>query len=377
MSRRTGPARLVPGLLVSCVLACTPAEEAKEQPPVTLGSDALWNAATPADTLIRPREYHFAGLRQITFGGENAEAYWSPDGSKLVLQSTRPGVPCDQIFLVTAENLSEGGRMVSSGQGRTTCAYFLDAKRILYASTHLSSAECPPPPDRSQGYVWAVYPEYEIVVHGLEGGDPVRLTDTPGYDAEATLSPDGTTVVFTSVRDGDLEIYTMHADGSDVRRLTHEPGYDGGPFFSPDGEWICFRSRHPTDAGERADYQDLLQRGLVRPGSMDIWVMRKDGSEKRQVTQLPGASFAPFFTPSGEKIIFSSNCEDERGRNFDLYLVTPDGAELEKITTDPSFDGFPMFSPDGKYLAFSSNRGAREQGETNVFLARWKAGVGP
>ena len=362
---------MAPGFLCVWTIACAPAEETK-RPDAASGSESLWNAAVPADSLIRPREYHFAELRQVTFGGENAEAYWSPDGTRLVLQSTRPGVECDQIFVITAENLAQGGHLVSSGQGRTTCAFFLDSSRILYSSTHLGSPECPPPPDRSQGYVWGIYPEYEIFALHLDGGDPVRLTDSPGYDAEATLSPDGATVVFTSVRDGDLEIYTMQADGSDVRQLTHEPGYDGGAFFSPDGEWICYRSRHPTDDRELSDYRDLMQRNLVRPGSMDIWVMRKDGSEKRQVTHLPGASFAPYFTPSGEKIIFSSNCEDDRGRNFDLYLVTPDGMELEKITTEPSFDGFPMFSPDGKYLAFSSNRGARERGETNVFLARWK-----
>ena len=346
-----------------------------EAPPANTAApsaDALWNAAAPADSLIRPREAHFAELRQLTFGGENAEAYWSPDGSCLVLQSTRPGVECDQIFLVTPENAAEGGELVSSGSGRTTCAYFLDQDRILYSSTHLGSPDCPPPPDRSQGYVWGIFPEYDIFSLHLGGGKPVRLTETPGYDAEATLSPDGRTIVFTSVRDGDLEIYTMNADGSDVRRLTDEPGYDGGPFFSPDGEWICYRARHPTDADELEDYRSLLKRHLVRPGSMDIWIMRRDGSEKRQVTQLPGASFAPYFTPSGEKIIFSSNLEDERGRNFDLYLVDRNGEQLEKITTEPTFDGFPMFSPDGKYLAFSSNRGARERGETNVFLARWK-----
>lgn len=359
--------------LAAILLAgCGPSPRRGAPAEIPSPADPLWQAAAPADSLIRPGETRFLALRQVTFGGENAEAYWSPDGTRLVLQSTRPGVECDQIFLYTAENLAGGGELISTGRGRTTCAYFVDQDRVLFSSTHLGGAACPPPPDRSRGYVWAVYGAYDIFVRELSSGDLGRLTATPGYDAEATVSPDGSRIVFTSMRDGDLEIYTMARDGSDVQRLTHEPGYDGGPFFSPDGEWICYRARHPKELDELADHQALLASQLVRPGRMDLWVMRRDGSEKRQVTRLPGASFAPYFLPDGKRLIFASNFESESGRDFDLYTVALDGLWLERVTREESFDGFPMLSPDGKYLAFSSNRGARERGETNVFLARWR-----
>ena len=259
--------------------ACGPAN--REEPGAPSPSDALWNAAQPADSLLRPGEAHFAAIRQLTFGGENAEAYWSPDGTRLVLQATREAGGCDQIYVVTPENLAHGGELVSTGRGRTTCAYFLDDSRILYSSTHLASDSCPPPPDRSSGYVWAVHEAYDIFVRSASGEELIRLTDTPGYDAEATVSPDGSAIVFTSVREGDLDIYTMGVAGDSVRRLTTTVGYDGGPFFSPDGEWICFRSRHPQELKELADYNTLLQQHLVRPGQMDLWVMRRDGSSRR------------------------------------------------------------------------------------------------
>jgi Tol biopolymer transport system component len=357
---------------VALLAGCSPSVE--QEPELPSPSDALWQAATPADSLIREGEEHFSGLRQVTFGGENAEAYWSPNGTALIMQCTRPpDYQCDQILLYTPENITAGGELISSGEGRTTCAYFVGQERVLYASTHLGSPDCPPPADRSQGYVWPVYESYDIFVTALEPtGELERLTDTPGYDAEATLSPDGSTIVFTSLRDGDLDIYTMGVDGTDVTRLTDETGYDGGPFFSPDGEWICFRAYHPQDLEEINDYRSLLNDNLVRPGKMNLWVMRRDGSEKKQVTSLPGASFAPYFVPDGKRLIFASNQDNPRGPFFDLYLVHLDGTGLEKVTTEESFDGFPMFSPDGKYLAFSSNRGAKVEGETNVFLARWR-----
>lgn len=327
------------------------------------------------DSLLRPGERYFSSLRQITFGGENAEAYWSRDGRALVMQSTDAIHPCDQIFLYAAGKGVQP-RMVSTGTGRTTCSYFLDRDRVLFSSTHLASPDCPPPPDRSRGYVWAVYPGYDIFVRDFTSGSLTRLTDSPGYDAEATVSPDGRTIVFTSLRDGDLDVYTMDTSGQNVRRLTTELGYDGGPFFSPDGKWICYRSYHPADTSEASDYRRLLARSLVRPTKMDLWIMRADGSEKRQVTRLPGASFAPFFTPDGRRLIFASNYETPHGRDFNLYLVKLDGSGLERVTNDPSFDGFPMFSPDGRYLAFSSNRGAVQQGETNVFVAKWSSEIG-
>jgi Tol biopolymer transport system component len=320
--------------------------------------------------LIREGEKHFARLWQLTFGGENAEAYWSSDGRKLIFQSTRNGWPCDQQYVL---ELATGAvRRVSPGKGRTTCGYFYDRdQRVLFSSTHLQHDSCPPTPDFSQGYVWAIYPEYDIFTARPDGSDLRRLTSTPGYDAEATVSTDGKWIVFTSVRDGDLELYKMRPDGSGVTRLTERLGYDGGAFFSRDGDWICWRAGYPSDSAA-VDYRALLERNLVRPSRMDLWVMRADGSEKRQVTNLPGASFAPYFTPDATRLIYSSNWENPRGRNFDLYLVNVGGGDPVAVTRDPTFDGFPMFSPDGRWLVFSSNRGAKDRGETNLFLAEWR-----
>nr|MCU0233089.1 hypothetical protein [Thermoanaerobaculales bacterium] len=257
--------------------------------------------------------------------------------------------------------------------GRTTCAYFLPGDHwIVYASTHLASPDCPPPPDMSRGYVWPIDPGYDIFRAKVDGSEPERLTDTPGYDAEATVSPLGNRIVFTSMRDGDLDIYTMNADGGEVVRLTDELGYDGGPFFSPDGTKIVYRARHPEDPQEIADYQSLLGAGLIRPSQLEIWVMNADGSNKRQITDLGVAAFAPFFHPSGEQIIFSSNFGDPAGREFDLWMVDLYGNNLERITFAEGFDGFPMWSPDGKTLVFCSNRHNSKPGETNVFVTEWK-----
>ena len=326
--------------------------------------------AVPQDSLIRDGESHFAHLWQITFGGENAEGYFSADGSRLIFQSTRDGWPCDQMYVM---DLRTGvTRKVSNG-GRTTCGYFLEGdRRILYASTHLTGDSCPPPPDFSKGYVWAIYPGYDIFTANPDGSDPRRLTETPGYDAEATVSVDGSSIVFTSVRDGDLELYSMRPDGGGVRRLTHEHGYDGGAFYSRDGRWICYRRDDLADSAKFASYRGLLAENLVRPSEMHLWVMRADGSEKKRITDKPGASFAPYFTPDGKSLIYSSNWENPRGRNFDLYMVSTEGGEPRPVSRDPSFDGFPMFSPDGRWLVFASNRGARARGETNLFLAEWR-----
>lgn len=366
-----GAAALAAAVLVAASLLGPPAGGRRD------ARGGEWAALAPpmpgavaADTLIRAGETHFARLWQITFGGENAEAYWSADGRRLTFQSTRDGWPCDQQYVL---ELATGSvHRVSTGTGRTTCGYFYDNdRRVLFSSTHLGGDSCPPPPDYSQGYVWAIYPEYDIFTARPDGSDLRRLTSTPGYDAEATVSTDGRTIVFTSVRDGDLELYTMRTDGTRVTRLTERLGYDGGAFFSRDGRWICWRADYPPDS-MAAPYRDLLARHMVRPSAMDLWVMRSDGTGKRQVTDKPGASFAPYFTPDGRSLIYSSNWENPRGRDFNLYLVPLAGGEPAAVTTDPTFDGFPMFSPDGRWLAFSSNRGARARGETNLFLAEWR-----
>jgi Tol biopolymer transport system component len=326
--------------------------------------------AAPAAGLQREGERHLTNIRQLTSGGENAEAYWSFGGGKITLQSTRNGLKADQIFVMNWDGTDP--KMVSTGKGRCTCSYFSkDGRRVFYASTHLGGDEPPPPPDRTQGYVWAVYPTYDIFSVKLDGTDLKRLTATPGYDAEDTLSPDGKRIVFTSMRNGDLDIYTMDTRGRRVRQLTDELGYDGGAFFSPDGSMICYRAYHPQSEGEQRTYKELLARNLVKPSKMELYVMDADGENKRQVTHNGAANFGPYFTPDGKRLIFASNVDDPMGRNFDLYLINLDGTGLEKVTTDPTFDGFPMFSPDGKKLLWAGNRNGKTPGETNVFLADW------
>jgi Tol biopolymer transport system component len=265
--------------------------------------------------------------------------------------------------------------MVSNGEGRTTCSYFFKGgKKVLYASTKGGSKECPPNPDFSQGYVWAVYPDYDIYTSTPDGKKIRKLTDSPGYDAEATVSPDGKKIVFTSERDGDLDLYSMNKDGKNVRRLTNEVGYDGGAFYSPDSKMIVYRASHPTTPDEVKRYKDLLARHLIVPTTFEIWVMKADGSGKQRVTNLASGSFAPYFTPDGKRIVFCTNyfATDPRKRNFDLAMINVDGTGLERITFNESFDGFPMFSPDGKKLVFASNRNAEKEGDTNVFIADWK-----
>jgi Tol biopolymer transport system component len=309
-------------------------------------------------------------IRQLTFGGENAEAYFSFDGKKLIFQSTRDGYPADQIYVMNVDGSNL--HRVSTGKGRCTCSYFLKGdRRILYASTHLADEKPPPPPDRSHGYVWAIYTGYDIFSARPDGSDLKRLTDTPGYDAEATVAPDGRHIVFTSMRDGDLDIYTMTPDGHNVRRLTHTLGYDGGAFFSPDSRRICFRAERPTFAADQEEYKALLKQGLVHPRHLELYVMNADGTGERQVTHNGAANFCPYFTQDGRRLIFSSNMDDPQGREFDLYLINVDGTGLERVTTAPQFDGFPMFSPDGKKLVWASNRNGKVRGETDIFIADW------
>lgn len=329
--------------------------------------------AAPDDSLRDGREVHLRNLRQLTFGGENAEAYWSPDGKELILQSKRGESKCDQIYRLEVETAET--RLVSSGKGRTTCAYFIPGtERILYASTHGAADDCPPEPDFSQGYVWALYPSYEIWSAARDGSDLRRLTNNPGYDAEATCSIDGKRIIFTSLREGDLDLYTMKPDGSDVKRLTRDLGYDGGAFFSRDGKQIVWRASRPANDEEKKSYLDLLGQGLIRPSRLEIYVADANGAHARQVTSNGAANFCPYFFPDGRSIIFASNVGDPKGRNFDLWRVGVDGSGLEQITFDAAFDGFPMFSPDGKRIAFASNRNAKVRGETNVFVADWVEG---
>jgi TolB protein len=325
--------------------------------------------AIQTNDLALPQEKHLRNVKQLTFGGENAEAYFSSDGKKLIFQSTRDGHECDQIYTMNIDGSDV--KLVSTGDGRTTCSYFFPGdKRILYSSTHLGAKQCPPRPDFSQGYVWAVYDTFDIFTANPDGSNLKQLTTTLGYDAETTINRKGK-LAFTSKRDGDLDIYAMDADGKNVKRLTNELGYDGGPFWSYDGKQIVYRAYHPQTEKEKSDYVELLKQNLIRPTVLDIWVMNADGSNKRQVTHLDKASFAPYFFPDGKRIIFASNVADPKGRDFDLYLINVDGTGLERITFNPTFDGFPMFSADGKKLVFASNRHDAKQGDTNIFIADW------
>ncbi len=350
--------------LLAAACAHGPTQPPQPQPsPSAAASDA---------TTRRPRS-HLADIRQLTFGGENAEAYWSFDGRSLTFQARGRDEGCDRIYRMDVGQTPPVPIPVSNGEGATTCSFFFPGDReILFSSTMLAGAACPPRPDHSRGYVWAIHPSYDIFRAAADGSHPRRLTDAPGYDAEATVCPKDGSIIFTSARDGDLELYRMNADGSEQKRLTHSPGYDGGAFFSPDCSKIVWRAARARTAEEEADAKRLFAEHLVRPTKLELWVADSDGSDARQITYLDAASFAPSFFPSGRRIIFSSNVGDPQGREFDLWAVNIDGTHLERITTEPGFDGFPMFSPDGKQLAFSSNRATPPGAhDTNVFVARW------
>ncbi len=308
-----------------------------------------------------------ADLRQLTFGGENAEAYWSFNGAQLSLQARHDGEGCDRIYRM---KVGQAPVPVSSGKGATTCAHFQPSGEIIYSSTHLAGDACPPRPDMSKGYVWALYDSYDIFAAGPSGTR--RLTEGKGYDAEGTVCGKDGSIVFTSTRDGDIELYRMNADGKNVRRLTNAPGYDGGAFFNRDCTKIVWRASRPKPGRELDDYKGLLAQGLVRPTKLELWTADADGSNPMQITYLGAASFAPFFHPTENWILFSSNYPEPKGREFDIWAVRPDGTGLTRVTYAPGFDGFPHVSPDGKWLAFSSNRAtAQGKHDTNVFVARW------
>ncbi len=329
------------------------------------GAAAAAHERTP---IQRNDEPHLANVRQLTFGGENAEAYWSVDGTELIFQSTRGNLECDQIFRMRADGSNV--RMVSTGKGRTTCSYIQIDGSIIYSSTHGHDPGCLWEPDRSQGYVWPVYPEMDIWQAEADGSNPRILFASAGYDAEATVCPRDGRIVFTSSKDGDLDLYVMDRDGRNVRRLTDTPGYDGGAFFSPDCSKIVWRASRPKGK-ELEEYRALLARHLVKPSRMEIFVADADGTNVVQVTNNGAANFAPYMHPDNDRILFVSNKNDPRGRKFDIFLIHADGSGEEQITRNPTFDGFPMWTHDGKRLVFASNRHNGVRGETNIFVADW------
>jgi Tol biopolymer transport system component len=336
------------------------------------------NIFSQSDTLQYANESHFKNVQQLTFGGDNAEAYWSYDGKSVVFQRTsvKDGVPCDQIFVgkVPARGEKFEYKMISSGKGRTTCAFFTkDDQHIIYASTHEGGADCPPAVDRAKygnRYIWPVYNSYDIYMTNLEGTFVRKLTTSEGYDAEATLSPDGTKMIFTSTRNGDLDLYVMDLTSGETKQITHDLGYDGGAWFSPDGKRIVWRASRPKTSAEVQEYKSLLQDGLVAPTQMEVFIANADGTDAKQITNLGQANWAPNFMPDGN-VIFCSNHEYPRGFPFNMYTMTANGSNIEKISRDKGFDAFPMFSRDGEKIIFSSNRNNGGTRDTNLFIADW------
>jgi len=351
--------RLFYGLMLVTLSACNSIEEKK----------IATNEGTDTQNVTVSGEHHLQNLKQLTFGGQNAEAYFSYDGSELIFQSTRQSLQCDAIFRMNTDG--KNVRQISSGKGVTTCSFISpDNQSIIYASTHLAGESCPPKPDHSQGYVWPLYDSYDIFKAAPDGSGLTQLTHNPGYDAEAVYSPKGDKIVFTSLRTGDLELFLMNSDGSGVEQITSKPGYDGGAFFSRDGEWIVWRTSRPSGKALQ-DYQALLGQGLIRPGKLEIYIMHLGERKPIQLTNNGAANFGPYWHPDGKHIIFSSNMNDPKGRNFDLFLINIKTRETKQITHYNDFDGFPMFSHDGKKLVFASNRNGNVRGETNVFIADW------
>ena len=364
--------RIILSLGIYILLASCVGEESVETPDIESGS-------TKKSEIYYYQEKHIKNIKQLTFGGDNAEAYFSFDDTRLVFQLKNPeiGIDCDQIYVTDwiNDNIKEKlPPMVSTGLGRTTCSYFMPGDTtIIYASTHLGDKNCPKEPEKREdgAYVWPIYPDFDIFVADLNGNIIKQLTNEPGYDAEATVSPQGDKIVFTSDRTGDLELYTMNIDGSNVKQITFGLGYDGGAFFSPDGTKLIFRSSRPKSEDDISEYNQLLSEGLVKPTEMELFICNTDGSDLKQITQLGNANWAPFFHPSGNKVIFSSNHKSEKGFPFNLYMINIDGTDLEQITFDGVFDAFPMFSYDGKKLVFSSNRNNGGTRATNLFIADW------
>lgn len=342
-------------------------------------SMASFAIAQNNDSLRFEGENHFRNVRQLTFGGDNAEAYFSYDGKYLIYQRTdvKNGIPCDQIWMgkipETADEKFEP-KLVSTGTGRTTCAFFYPGdKHIIYASTHLGSKDCPPPPDKAKfgnRYIWPIYSDFDLFKAKRNGKGIKRITKTPGYDAEATISPLGDKIVFTSMRNGDLDLYTMDINGKNVKQITNLPGYDGGAWFSPDGKKILWRASRPKTQAEIDDYNSLLKQNMVAPTNMELWSCNADGTDIKQLTNFGQANWAPNYTPAG-KIIFCSNHEYKRGFPFNMYLLDENGTGMQKISRDKGFDAFPMFSPDGKKIVFCSNRNNGGTRDTNIFIADW------
>jgi TolB protein len=346
------------------------------------------------ELLLYNAEKHFKSIKQLTFDGNNAEGYFSFDDQSIIFQSDsqllqkRFGIQkeryCDQIFTIYIQNLDFNNptqefsyRLVSTGKGRTTCSFFLPDNRIIYASTHHNSEECPESFRFYQNhYVWQLF-DYDIYLANQNGSNLKVLVSSPGYDAEAVISPDGKYMVYTSTKSGDLELWRYDLQTGEELQLTNELGYDGGAFFSQDSKKIVWRASRPRTTEEIQTYKDLLRKKLVQPTNLNIFVMDIDGKNKKQITHLPGANWAPYFHPNGYQILFSSNHHtlNYGGRVFNIFMINIDGTNLEQITFGDEFEAFPFFSyhqHKGHYwFLFSSNRKNQKPHDTNLFIAEW------
>lgn len=346
-----------------------PASETAGEPSAGQGGPpASAQGAHERTPVERDDEPRLRNVKQLTFGGENAEAYWNKDGTELIFQARRGDMKCDQIFRMNADGSKE--RQVSVGNGRTTCGYIQIDDSIIYASTHAHGEGCLEEPDRSQGYVWPLHPEMDLWQADADGSNARLLFQSDGYDAEATVCPQDGRVIFTSTMNGDLDLYMIDKDGSNLRQITNTPGYDGGAFFSPDCSKIIWRASRP-EGEELEEYRALLKQNLVRPSKLEIYVADADGSNVVQVTNNGAANFAPYMHPDNQRLLFVSNKADPKGRDFDIFYIRVDGTGEERVTRNPTFDGFPMWTHDGKRLVFASNRNNDKVGETNVFVADW------
>jgi len=321
-------------------------------------------------------ERHLKNVTQLTSDGDNGEAYFSWDDTKLIFQSNREGQKCDKIWTMNIDGSEK--KMVSPDHGAHTCSYFFPGGRLIFASTSHLEGDCPPKPEPPDGhrYVWPLFP-YDIYIANSDGSGLKRIVDNPKYDAEPIVSPDGKQIVFGSQREGDFDIYVMKSDGSDVIRLTDTIGYDGGPWFSPDGKKIAWRAWYPQTDDEKAQWNDAMEKNYIIAVPLDIWVMDADGSHKKRLVSNGATNWAPSWHPDGKRLIFSSNMDDWRedigkfGHNFELYIINVDGSGLERITYNNVFDSFPMFSHDGRKIVFASNRNPEKPHATDIFIADW------
>jgi len=322
---------------------------------------------------IEDRKMSIENVKQLSFQGDNGEAYFNSDDSKVIFQSKRNNNNCDKLYIVdiNGNNLTE----FVANDGAFTCAYFsLDDRYIFFSSTMHLGSECPeiykdPNPRK---YIWPLR-DYEIFRY--DNGAVKQLTNYSGYNAETTTHPFEEKVIFTSLRDGDINLFEMDYNGENVKQITSEYGYDGGAFYSPNGENIVWRAWYPTSDEEISMWKNNLAKKFIESVPLDIYVAKNDGSEKQRLTSNGATNWAPSWHPDGKHIVFSSNMDDWRedynayGSNFELYMINIATKTLTRLTNNDTFDSFSVFSKNGKKIVFSSNRDAENPRNTNIFIA--------